>query len=564
MSIIKQVDSRLANMIAAGEVVDRPASVIKELVENSIDAKASIISIDVKDMGMKSMMVTDNGIGMDFLDAHKAFDRHATSKITEESDLSHIGTLGFRGEALAAISSVSKVTLKTRQEQADGIFVVYHGGHFMHDGSASLNRGTIVLVEDLFYNTPARFKYIKSDFAERQAIIDIFDRLALAHPEIRFSLSIDDKKIKETYGNSDFYSLIDQIYGAKMTEGMTVFEHEVQKVKLKGYLLSPQIARSRKKDVSIFINGRYIRNYALVQAVVDGYHGFMMIGKYPIALMHIEMDPSLLDVNVHPQKYEVKFVNESILSYHIETFVKDALNQKTHSIPETLKNIRKDEVESYTPQSLIFGESMMQESKPEFSSKELKADSKIPDLDYIGVFSGTYLLFQNEEGLYLMDQHAAAERIRYEHYYQALSNPNPSIKHLLFPRDLHLTKEDLDIIQAHLNQFKSYGFIFNENSEVDGLPVWLRDDEMDLAVEAMITMLLEKKEINLSVLRDALAKDISCKGAIKANKSLSILEINAILTQLRKCENPYTCPHGRPTLIKLTNYEIERMFKRVV
>ena len=564
MSIIKQMDNKLANMIAAGEVVDRPASVIKELVENSIDAKASIISIEVYDMGMKSMMVTDNGSGMDFLDAHKAFDRHATSKIMEESDLGHIGTLGFRGEALAAISSVSKVTLKTRQDNAEGIFVIYHGGHFVQDGSASLNKGTVVLVEDLFYNTPARFKYIKSDLAERQAIIDIFDRLALAHPEIRFSLSIDDKKIKETYGNKDFYSLIDQIYGSKMTEGMTVFEHVVQKIKITGYLLSPQIARSRKKDVSIFINGRYIRNYPLVQAVVDGYHGFMMVGKYPIALIHIEMDPSLLDVNVHPQKYEVKFVNESILSFHIETYVKDSLNKKIHMIPETLKNIQKGEQETFTRAALNFGESIIMEEKPFLPENESNLEDKIPDLDYIGVFSGTYLLFQNEDGLYLMDQHAAAERIRYEHYFKALANPNPAIKHLLFPREIQLTKEDLETVQEHKEIFKKYGFIINDHIEIEGLPVWLLNHEIDLAIEAMVTMLTEKKEINLSILRDRLAKDISCKGAIKANKSLSMLEINSLLIQLRACENPYTCPHGRPTLIKLTNYEIERMFKRVV
>lgn len=564
MSIIKQMDSKLANMIAAGEVVDRPASVIKELVENSIDAKASIISIEIKDMGMKSMMVTDNGLGMDFKDAHQAFDRHATSKIMEESDLGHISTLGFRGEALAAISSVSKVTLKTRQEHAEGIFVVYHGGHFIQDGSASLNKGTIVLVEDLFYNTPARFKYIKSEFAERQAIIDIFDRLALAHPEIRFSLTIDEKKIKETYGNKDFYSLIDQIYGSKMTEGMTVFEHVVQKIKMTGYLLSPQIARSRKKDVSIFINGRYIRNYPLVQSVVDGYHGFMMVGKYPIALIHIEMDPSLLDVNVHPQKYEVKFINESILSYHIETLIKDALNRKVHAIPETMKNIRKDELENYIPQSLIFGESLIREQNSLVPENESNITNKIPDLEYIGVFSGTYLLFQNENGLFLMDQHAAAERIRYEHYFKSLANPNSAIKRLLLPRDIQLTKEDLEIILEHRNIFKTYGFIINEKAEIEGLPVWLLDSEIDLALESMTTMLTEKKEINLSMLRDALAKDISCKGAIKANKSLSVIEIDALLTQLRNCENPYTCPHGRPTLIKLSNYDIERMFKRVV
>ncbi len=564
MSIIKQMDHKLANMIAAGEVVDRPASVVKELIENSIDAEASIISIEVFDMGMKSIIVTDNGSGMDFLDAHLAFDRHATSKILEKSDLGHIKTLGFRGEALAAIASVSKVVLKTKQDQSEGIEVVYHGGHHISDGSATLNTGTIVSVFDLFYNTPARFKYIKSEYAERAAIIDIFDRLALAHPEIRCSLSIDGKRVKDTFGTNDFYSLIDQIYGAKMTNDMTVFSHEVQKVKITGYLLNPQISRSRKKDISIFINGRYIKNYKLVQSVVDGYHSFLMIGKYPIALIHLEMDPSLLDVNVHPQKYEVKFVNESILAYHIETYVKQALMEKTHQIPEAINRIMKPEDETYTPLNIHFGESLIDEAKPLYQSNTNENTSKLPDMDYIGVFSGTYILFQNNDGLYLMDQHAAAERIRYEHYFQSLAHPNQTVKHLLFPIQLQLTTEDIEVIKNHQKQMNNYNFYFNEANELTGLPVWLNDSEIEIAIEAMVSMLTEKDTIDLAILRDRLAKDISCKGAIKANKSLSISEINTIVKNLRECKNPYTCPHGRPTLIKLSHHDIERMFMRIV
>lgn len=564
MSIIQQMNSKLANMIAAGEVVDRPASVVKELVENSIDAKANIITIEVMDMGMKSIVVTDNGVGMDFLDAHLAFDRHATSKIMNESDLAHILTLGFRGEALAAIASVSKVILKTRQENKEGIEVTYHGGSFIKDGTSTLNQGTIVEVYDLFYNTPARFKYIKSDLAERQAIIDIFDRLALAHPNIRFSLIIDEKIVKSTFGTNDFYSLIDQIYGSKMTNGMTILKQTVQKISITGYLLNPQISRSRKKDISIFVNGRYIKNYKLVQAIIDGYHSFMMVGKYPIALIHLEIDPSLLDVNVHPQKYEVKFVNEAILAYYVETYVKQALLDKTHQIPETLKNIRKEETDIYTPLNINFGEAMIDEPKPIYHVEDNEKAPKLPDLEYVGIFSGTYVLFQNQDGLYLMDQHAAAERIRYEHYFQSLANPNPAIKHLLFARHLELTSDDILVITNHLEKMENCGFHFNEQHDLIGLPVWLNDSEIEIAIEAMVSMLVEKESIDLSILRDRLAKDISCKGAIKANKALNLSEINAIVKNLRTCENPYTCPHGRPTLIKLSHYEIERMFKRVV
>ena len=561
MPVIRQMDQRLANMIAAGEVVDRPASVIKELIENAIDAKANVISVDVFDMGMSKMVVTDNGCGMDHVDAKMAFSRHATSKIKDEYDLSHIKTLGFRGEALAAIASVSKVILKTRQENQDGYMVVYEGGHFISEGVASLNKGTIIEVNDLFFNTPARFKYIKSEVAEKNQIIDIFDRLALAHPEIRFTLSIDGKKVKETFGKPDMYQLIDSIYGSRMTQGMVSFKEVVQKVTIEGYLLSPQIARSRKKDISIFVNGRYIKNYALVQAVIDGYHSFMMVGKYPVALIHIELDPSLLDCNVHPQKYEVKFVNEMILAYHIEGYVKQALLSARHEIPESLEKIHKVEKEdAYTPIQMDFTET----KEEHVENEDVKSIHKLPDLSYVGVFSGTYLIFQNDEGMYLVDQHAAAERVRYEHYMKVFKNPQKIRKMMLLGFVLPLTDQDLSVIKNNLKPLSDVGFIFNQSLELLEVPTWLRDEDLDLAVETLVSMLDQEKEIDLLKLRDALAKDISCKGAIKANKSLSMIEIDHLMKELQVCENPYHCPHGRPTIIKLSHYDIERMFKRVV
>ncbi|HPG42780.1 MAG TPA: DNA mismatch repair endonuclease MutL [Acholeplasmataceae bacterium] len=562
MPIIRQMDNRLANMIAAGEVVDRPASVIKELVENAIDAKANHVRVDVFDMGMSKMVVTDNGCGMDQEDAHLAFNRHATSKIKDEYDLSHIKTLGFRGEALAAISSVSKVTLKTRQEGQEGFMVVYEGGHFVSDGIASLNKGTVVEVKDLFFNTPARFKYIKSDLAEKNQIVDIFDRLALAHPDIRFELFMDNKKLKETFGQGDFHQLIDQIYGSRMTKGMLTFEKEVQKIKMKGYLLAPSISRSRKKDISIFVNGRYIKNYALVQSVIDGYHSFMMVGKYPIALIHIEIDPSLLDCNVHPQKYEVKFVNEMVLAYHIEGYVKEALLMSRHEIPETLSQIKKyeDKEQIVTPMQMDFQEMFLKE-EPVFEPKQAP---KIPDMSFIGIFSGTYLLFQNEEGLYLVDQHAAAERVRYEHYINVLNQPLKARRMMLFSYELKLKDNDFNLMKTHQKELSDVGFIFNDQFELIEVPTWLREEELDLAMEALVTMIEETNRIEIIKLRDALAKDISCKGAIKANKALSIVEVEHLMKELRSCENPYHCPHGRPTMIKLSHYDVERMFKRVV
>lgn len=562
MPIIRQMDQRLANMIAAGEVVDRPASVIKELMENAIDAHATQVSVEVFDMGMKKMIVTDNGMGMDPIDAKMAFSRHATSKIHDEFDLSHIQTLGFRGEALAAIASVSKVHLKTRQEHSDGFYVRFEGGHFISEGFATLNKGTVVEVSDLFFNTPARFKYIKSDVAEKMQITDIFDRIALANPDIRFSLLMDGKKVKETYGNGNFYQLIDHIYGPRMTKGMIVFNETVQKMKISGYLLAPSIARSRKKDISIFVNGRYIKNYALIQSVIEGYHSFMMVGKYPIALIHIEIDPSLLDVNVHPQKYEVKFVNEMILAYHIENFVKRALLMEKHEIVEGQDVIKdKIEQENYTPLQFEFQDVVEHTISLE---EEKQSSHKLPDMDYIGIFSGTYLIFQNEEGMFLVDQHAAAERVRYEHYVHALSHPKKARKLMLIDRPLDITDQDRILIRAHLAELQEVGLSFSSDLQITEIPTWLRDEEIELALESCLTMLDETDTIQMDKLRDTLAKDISCKGAIKANHALSHAEVHALIKQLQVCQNPYHCPHGRPTMIKLSHYDIERMFKRVV
>jgi DNA mismatch repair protein MutL len=342
---------------------------------------------------------------------------------------------------------------------------------------------------------------------------------------------------------------------------MIVFNKTFQNIEITGYLISPKITRSRKKDISIFVNHRYIKNYKLIQSVIDGYHGFLMTQKYPIALIHLTMDPQLLDVNVHPQKYEVKFVNELLLAYQIEQYIKDALEQKTHQIPERYQEIKKPIQEAYEVQQLDF--EMNEESIQDENQTIESVKPKIPEFDYIGIFSGTYLLFQNQDGLFLVDQHAAQERIRYEHYFEKLGNPNKSQRQLLIPYDLDLTHQDLEIIKQHQSSFKAYQFEFKHHQLI-GLPTWLREKEIDLAIEEMISQLEEHGTIDLKLLRDHLAKDISCKGSIKANQYISRQEVDQLMNDLRQCKNPYTCPHGRPTVIKLSHYDVERMFKRVV
>lgn len=555
MPTIFKMNPRLADMIAAGEVVDRPSSVMKELIENTIDAKASQVDIHISGIGMSFLSVSDNGIGMDIEDAKLAFERHATSKIKNEGDLSHIHTLGFRGEALAAISAVSKVHMVTKtKDMSEGTQLYLEAGHIVYEKNCAANIGTTISVRELFYNTPARFKYIKSEQAERYAIIDTFDHLALANPKVAMRLTIDDKRVKETVGNGDFKQLIDAIYGTSMTKNMMTFHEEVQKITMTGYLMSPKIVRSRKKDISLFINGRYIKNYKLSQAIIDGYHSFLMVGKYPIAVVHLNMDPSLLDVNVHPQKLEVRLVNESLLAFHIEKFVKEALTGKPQPIRETLGDINRLP-ESYTPQSLFIEEEMKQD--------DVSSIEKLPFLEYVGTYRGTYLLFQNETGLYLMDQHAAAERVRYEHYYEALAHPVFAVKDMLVAMPLDLSHKDLAVLHDYESLFNQYGFHF-KGDMLTGHPTWLREHEIHIAVEEMVQMVEETQTIDLQKLRDVLAKDVSCKGAIKANQRLSMKEIDHLVKSLSACKNPYSCPHGRPTIIKLTEVDIEKMFKRIV
>ncbi|MFA5560426.1 MAG: DNA mismatch repair endonuclease MutL [Acholeplasmataceae bacterium] len=561
MAIIKKMDQQLSNMIAAGEVVDRPASVVKELVENAIDAQANLIKIEIKNAGLTSIVVTDNGIGMDEDDAKAAFSRYATSKLTTKEDLEHIKTLGFRGEALAAIASVSKVILKTKQADGTGFFVVYEQGKLVDQGSVALNQGTQIEVNNLFFNTPARFKYLLSEQAEKQAVIDLFDRLALSNPKIRFQLIIDEKMHKETYGMGDIANLVDQIFGANVSSKMAHFREVFQKATIEGYLIRPEINRSRRKDIYFYVNKRSIKNYRLIQAVVEGYHGLLMTNRYPIAIIYLTMDPVLLDVNIHPQKTEIKLANETLLAYQIENYIKAAFKDQTQAYFEPKLASRENiVVESLNLQEEVIYEN---EHNDQISNSEERR-SKLPYLNYIGLLHGTYLLFQNEKGLYLVDQHAAAERIRYEHYHRALGNPVFAKKQMLFSKRLELTKEDLLVIRQYEQEFDKYGFQFNEDQELISHPTWLKEAEMDLAVESMLTMLQETQAVDLNKLRDELAKDISCKGAIKANKHLNDFEVRKLMSDLDNCENPYTCPHGRPTIILLSETEIEKLFKRIV
>lgn len=571
MAKIIKLDERLSNMIAAGEVVTRPASALKELIENAIDAKSTKIEIHLKNHGLDEIIVLDNGVGMDKTDLHLAFLRHATSKIKNEYDLAHIVSLGFRGEAIPAIASVSKMTISSKTEGTDPYYVRYEGGNLISEGFVSLNQGTQVAVKDLFYNVPARLKYIKSPQTELAYMLEVIDEMILSNPNVAFIVSHDSKTIRTVSGSKDYSEIFTSLYGVEVAKSLKNHQIEQNDIKIKAYLISPHITRARKSDIVIAVNGRTIQNYVLVNSVVEGYHTHLMVGRYPIAFINIKLDVALIDVNVHPQKKEIKFSNEYIVANLIRSCVLDAFKVHNEAIPDVLKTESK--TIKYTGFELF--ESGLDLNEDRLTLKEPnpvpnlnpQTSKKLPNMNYIGAYAGTYLLFQNQDGLYLVDQHAAAERIRYELIYERLGAVKPERKQLITPISYHFRPTEKDIIEQNNSLINSYGLSFesfNDGYLLRELPLWLEEKDIDYMVYGLIEQLRQYQFIDLKKLRDQLAKDVACKGAIKANKALSNVEIEHLMQSLNDCENPYFCPHGRPIVISFTQYEIEKLFKRIV
>ena len=581
MAIIKKLDDTLSNLIAAGEVVERPASVVKELVENSLDANATYIEVNLIDSGIKMIEVIDNGDGMDPEDAKMAFQRHATSKISNMHDLSRIQTLGFRGEAIPSIASVSQMTLITNDGKK-GYKVTYRGGKFQKEGNYACNKGTQIIVENLFFNTPARLKYIKSLNVELGVVTEYMDKLALSHPSVRFKLSNNKKVLMETNGYNDMVSLIGKVYGLEVAKNIFTYESSQNGTKLKAYLIAPFINRSKKSYITMIVNGRMVKNSRVINSVIDGYSTYLPTGRFPISIVFLDVDPMLIDVNVHPAKMEIKFSNEDEICKFIIESIHKSFEKEINFIAEVKEELPKEEykaedlfqissfdeeIKPYTFKEQMEG--LVEENKIDFSEPAVTLPKpKLPFLEYIGQFSGTYLLCQNAEGLFVIDQHAAAERIRYEYYYEKLGNVDNTSQQLLIPINMELTKKDFLFLKDHLELLKSIGFdvdVLNESSiDVRSVPIWVEQNLIIEITEKIINFIIENGVADISKVRDSLAKSISCKGAIKANHAINRDEVSVLLDNLSKCNNPYTCPHGRPTIIKFTNYEIEKMFKRIM
>lgn len=637
---IVQLDDALSNKIAAGEVVERPASVVKELVENSIDAGSTIIEIDAEEAGLAKIRIIDNGEGIEEDDVMTAFQRHATSKIKDENDLFRIRTLGFRGEALPSIASVSRLELKTSTGDA-GTRILIEGGKVAEFEKAASRKGTDITISDLFYNTPARLKYMKTIHTELGNITDVVNRLALAHPEVSFRLVHNGRKLLHTAGNGNVQQVLASIYGMNIVKKMIPVEASSLDFHVHGYIALPEITRASRNYISTMINGRFIKNYPLVKAIQEGYHTLLPIGRYPIVLLNVQMDPLLVDVNVHPSKMEVRLSKEHELNELVAGTIKevfksqelipagfaparaekpkseqtffelDHLPEKEMEYKEQAQNRQNDsrqapsesgqpmfikeeiavrqheEAPAFKPQDLLRTDSMafpfMAEQPAESQAfleddeeeviegtaePEAAAVHRVPPLYPIGQMHGTYILAQNDRGLYIIDQHAAQERIKYEYFRDKVGQVESELQEMLVPLTFEYPADEYIKINEHIAELEKVGIFlehFGQNTFiVRSHPQWFPKGEEQQIIEDMIEQVLSMKKADVKKLREEAAIMMSCKASIKANHHLRNDEIQALLDMLRKSSDPFTCPHGRPIIIHYSTYEMEKMFKRVM
>ena len=595
MSKIKVMSDNLANKISAGEVVERIASVVKELVENSIDAKASEITVELINSGINSISVIDNGIGMDESDALLAFSRHATSKLIKEDDLFFINTLGFRGEALPSIASVSEVELTTSLGNA-GTHIVIKGGKLITNESSDARKGTKIVVTNLFYNTPARLKFLKSEQTELANCVSFIERLALSHPDIRFTLKNNDNIFVKTSGSNELKKTIHEIYGLQVSSKLIEIEASNDDYDISGFICKPEILKSNRNYMITFVNGRIVKNQDLNRAINDAYYTYKPDIKYPIVVLNIYTDPTLIDVNIHPTKQDIKISKIKDLYDLINKTIKDALynnllipdatlrvssNFKVNNevLSDVLKN---NNVEEEKREKVELNDDHAIKGQTTFDFGNIKEDNEKYNDDVItnfemknlvlyvvGQVHGTYIIAENDEGLYLIDQHAAQERVNYEKIQKIFREKKISTTSSLIPITIELSKSDAIIINNNLDYLKSMGFILEEfglnTFVVKEEPTWLtKGYEEETIREVIDQIILKGKDFDPMKFNDYICKSIACKMSIKANTKMSIEAMQDLLDQLVVCDNPYNCCHGRPSIIKFSNYDLERMFKRAM
>lgn len=605
MGIIHELPEQLANRIAAGEVVERPASVVKELVENAIDAGATKIEVELEEAGIRLIKVRDNGHGFYEEDAARAFLRHATSKIRDEHDLFRIRTLGFRGEALASIASVSHVTLKSRRSDEDGFEMTLQGGVVTDNVPTAANIGTEIAVGQLFYNTPARLKYLKTSATELASMTDMLNRIALSHPEIRISAFHEDKELLRTNGNGDVKQVMLAIYGRQVASQIVTATSKTNDYSMSAYLVRPEVTRSNKQYITLILNGRSIKNFALSQSVLEGYHTLLPIGRYPIAVLEVKMDPMLIDVNVHPTKREVRLSKEKELCQLIRETVQLTLREQRlipsvkpkpndkprqseqekidfaieqpkllpkeeeWNYPIPREPIQRDSITSpsrWSPTPLV-QEELESSTFQDTSSPEAKGN-RLPALDIVGQLHSSYIVCSSEDGMYVIDQHAAQERIKYELFYDRLGKPDKEFQLLLLPLTLEFTQQETLAIEEVIPLLRETGLNlepFGGNTFlVREIPTWYPQHDLEGTVRDLIDMAIREQSIDIAKYREEASILMACKRSIKANHPLNHEMMRQLIYDLNQTKSPYTCPHGRPILVRWSTYELEKLFKRVM
>lgn len=563
MNQIKVMDESLANLIAAGEVVERPLSVIKELVENSIDAQASKINIELKDSGISQIIVSDNGIGVNKEDIPLMCKRHATSKISNNIDLVNITTLGFRGEALASISAVSKVKITS---SVDGINTYQYSNLDDSIIKVAGNQGTSVEVNNLFYNTPVRFKHLSHPNYELSLITNLVKQISLIYPNISFSIINNDKPVYSTVGNNNPLDVLTSMYGSNVCKEFSHITTNSGDFSIDAYIAHPIITRASKKDIIISVNHRLIKNIKLEQAIIDGYKGYLHTNQYPIIYLNIDLDPSLVDVNIHPTKQQIKISFLNDLNNTISNMIHNELIT-LNFIPEYSLN----QEEVITNNQDVFSDVKFDQAQTTFDFKQVKSNEtnnwQLPVFSFIGNLYQTYLLFQNEEGLYLLDQHAAQERINYEKFMKLFANKDFIYQQLMIPITINLSNEEGTLFYPHYQEMEQVGIKIDALSEcvyqikaIDQFYQRCQNLYNDLL--QMIRLVINNHQLNLAELYEDVAIMMACKSSIKAHQYLDRLDVDSLLTQLNECVNPFTCPHGRPIINKISKYEIEKLFKR--
>ena len=586
MSVIKVMDEVLANKIAAGEVVERCASVVKELVENSIDAGSTDIKVELIESGVKEIKVTDNGKGMDKEDAILSFSRHATSKIDDEDDLYHLHTLGFRGEALASIASVSKVTLTTSTGNI-GTIVKINGGKIESVKSGDSRRGTIMCVDELFYNTPARLKYLKSLYTELSHITDYMNKLALSHNDIRFTLINDGKILLQTDGSNNVLKTIKNIFGVNIAKKMLEVSTSNKDYEINGYISLPEVYKSNRNSMITIVNGRVVRNTELNKKINEAYSSYKPDNYYPITILDIKVDTTLIDVNIHPTKMDVKFSKLEELTDLVYNMIRNKISKKTliphiedkpvivepkRKVFETTINfddIVMEDTEKYIiNDDLLVNNDIIKEETNEIPIQTHKDDNnKLPMMYPVGLVHGTYIICQNEEGMYLIDQHAAKERINYEMFKEKISNPSKESISMIIPLTLEFSNKDYLIVKENFELLRNMNFEVEEfgiNSIIiKSHPTWIFHKYEHEDIKRILDIIInEEKNFKLEKFYDHVAATLACKASIKANTNITMEEMENLIKDLRKCENPFNCPHGRPTTVYYSTTDLEKLFKR--